>query len=202
MINPEQLISLINRNCRSSFQSSFFKLSLLSRSYNSIFYRIEGTSFAINRYNNNPEQIKVLHWFEDFWIFIEMRFIGNNTFISLSVFQGNEQDETKHQLFRAEWDDHNNPEEKHPQPHWHITSDYTIEESFKDFSNSYDDGSSFSTFEAVKSEIIDVKKIHFAMNGNWQNGEQHTHTIDDDSKIVKWFQGIIHHLRTELEYVK
>jgi len=202
MINPEQLIGLINKDCKSYFQTSFFKLYLFSKSYNSSFYRNEGTSFALNRYENNPEEIKVLHWFDDFWLFLEIRFIDKSTFISLSVFQGTEQDEIKHQLFRAEWDDHNNPDEMHPQPHWHITSGYTIEENFEEFSNSFDDGSSFSTFEAVKSEIIDVKKMHFAMNGNWQNGDKHTHLIDDNIKIVKWLQGILHHLRTELEYVK
>ncbi len=202
MINSEQLISLINKDCKSYFQTSFFKLHPFSKSYNSSYYRNEGNSFALNRYENNPEEIKVLNWFDDFWLFLEMRFIDKSTFISLSVFQGTELDRVKHQLFRAEWDDHNNPDEIHPQPHWHITSGYAIEENFKDFSNSFDDGSSFSTFEAVKSAIIDVKKMHFAMNGNWQNSDKHTHLIDDNIKIVKWLQGIFHHLRTELEYVK
>jgi hypothetical protein len=133
---------------------------------------------------------------------MELRFIENSTFISLSVFQGDDQDEIKHQLFRAEWDDHNNSEEKHPQPHWHITSDYTIEENFKDFSNSFDKGNSFATFEAVKSEIIDIKRMHFAMNGNWHSGFSHIHAIDDNIKIVRWFQGILNHIKIELEYVK
>lgn len=202
MLDPEQLINLINKECRSYFPNSYFKLYLFARSYISSFYRVEGTSFALNRYENNSEKIKVLHWFDDFWLFMELRFIEKNTFISLSIFQGDDRDEIKHQLFRAEWDDHNNPDEKHPQPHWHITSDYTIEESFKDFSNSFDEGNSFSTFEVVKSEIIDIKRMHFAMNGNWHNGDNHTHTIDDNIKIVRWFQGILNHLKIELEYAK
>jgi len=201
MLNANQLIKEINNKCKNYFQNSHFELKPFPKN-NLFIYRIEGFSFALNRNKNNSEKIKVLHWFDDFWLFIEMRFIGNNTFISLSIFQGNEYDEIKYQLFRAEWDDHNNPYEKHPQPHWHITSEYTIEENFKDFSNSFDEGSSFSTFETVKSKIIDVKNMHFAMNGNWQNGESHTHIIDDNNKIVKWFQGILNHLREELEYVK
>lgn len=202
MLDPEQLINLINRDCRSYFPNSYFKLYLFSRSFSSFFYRLEGTSYALNRYENNHEKIKVLHWFEDFWLFIELKFIEKNTFISLSIFQGNDQDEIKYQLFRAEWDDHNNLEEKHPQPHWHITSYYAMEESFKDFSDSFDEGNSFLTFEVVKSEIVDIKRMHFAMNGNWQNNDNHTHKIDDNIKIVRWFQGVLNHLKIELEYAK
>jgi hypothetical protein len=201
MLNPELLIRSINKNCKSHFQNSFFNLVLTSSNHNSFSYRSEGTSFAINRHNNNSEQIKVLHWFNNFWLFIEIKFINSNTFVSMSVFQGTEIDEIKHQLFRAEWDDYTNPEEKHPQPHWHITSDYTIEENFKAFSNELDNGTSFSTFTAVKSEIIKIKNLHFAMNGNWQNGGSHIHEIDDIEKVTRWFQGVLFHLRTELEYV-
>ena len=202
MLDHRQLIESINNRCKSYFQNSYFNLFLSSNTRNSFFYQIQGTSLAINQKKNNPEEVKVLQWFDDFWIFIEFRFISDTSFISMSIFQGNETDPVKHQLFRAEWDDYNNPDEKHPQPHWHITSDFSIEESFKDFSDSYDEGASFSTFEAVKSEIIDIKKIHFAMNGNWQNDNNHTHCLNDNDKIVKWFQGMLLHLRTELEYVK
>lgn len=202
MIDSGQLIKLINKNCKSFFQNSYFNLKLHTRSFKSYFYKVEGTSFAINRYKNNPERVKVLHWFEDFWVFVEVKFIDSSTFISMSVFQGNEDDEGKHQLFRAEWDDHNNPDEKHPQPHWHIIYNYTIEESFKEFSETMDEGSSFSTFEVIKSQIVDVHNMHFAMNGNWQSGENHIHYINDEEKIVRWFQGVLLHLRTELEDAK
>ena len=201
MLNNILLVGEINNKCKHYFPNSHFELKSFPKD-NPFIYRIEGLSYALNRHKNNSEKIKVLHWFDDFWIFLELKFMGNNTFISLSVFQGNDQDETKHQLFRAEWDDYNNPDEIHPQPHWHITSDYAIEETFKDFSDSFDNGSSFLTFEAVKSEIINIRKIHFAMNGNWQNGESHAHSIDDNIKITKWFQGILNHLKIELEYVK
>ena len=90
-----------------SFQNSFFNLRPYPTN-NSFFFRIEGTSFALNRNKNNPEKVKVLQWFDDFWLLIEIRFIENNTLISMSIFQGNEMDEIKNQLFRAEWDDYNN----------------------------------------------------------------------------------------------
>ena len=42
--------------------------------------------------------------------------------ITLSVFQGEETDKSKNQLFCAEWDDYENGDMKHPQPHWHFLS--------------------------------------------------------------------------------
>ncbi|MDR3260680.1 MAG: hypothetical protein LBT78_02480, partial [Tannerella sp.] len=103
----------------------------------------------------------------------------------------------KYQLFRAEWDDFNNPDEKHAQPHWHITSNQAIEKSLKEYS-SYDNDFS-SILEQEKNKILDVRKIHFAMNGNWQNGDNHIHKMEDEQQIVKWLQGMLYYLRTELE---
>jgi hypothetical protein len=56
-----------------------------------------------------------------------------------------------------------------------------------------------SLLEQEKEKIIDVKRIHFAMNGNWHNNGRHTHKIDNEQQIVKWLQGVLSHLRTELE---
>ena len=53
----------------------------------------------------------------------------------------------------------------------------------------------------TKTKIIDVNKIHFAMNGNWINDDTHIQSINDNVKIVKWFQGLFSHLRVQLEYV-
>ena len=213
MLNPEQLIKSINKDCKSFFINSF-KLSPYSNSNNLIVYRLEGNSKALNRFELQGEQVNVLHWFEDYWLFLEVKFIilrkkENrksttliNTQISMSIFQGYDNDELKIQLFRAEWDDFNNSEENHPQPHWHITSNLAIERTFEDYSNRFDNSDFISLLKEVKSKIVNVNEIHFAMNGNWQSGENHIHCIDDAVRIVKWFQGVFHHLRTELEEIK
>lgn len=198
MLEPKRLIkSIIDKNRHLFAESTFY---LETYSFNT--FRTNGSlmSEALNWYNNHAEVIKVLKWFGDFWIFIEIKFIGVQTFISLSVFQGKDQDNVKHQLFRAEWDDYTNPDENHSQPHWHITSNRAIEETFEEFSNSFEEDNFINALRDLKSEMIDVNKIHFAMNGNWQNDESHVHVLNDELKIVKWFQGILSHLRVELEY--
>jgi len=210
MLDSQKLIKNINNGCKNIFDNNF-ELKPHTGHYNSSFYRLEGTSSALNRFEIPLEQVKVLHWFEDFWLFIEMKFIRQeilqnrkriiqiNTCISLSVYQGEETDNKKYQLFRAEWDDYFNPNEKHSQPHWHITSNQAIERTFEEYSNYFDNGDFVSLLQQEKKKIFDVNKIHFAINGNWQNDETHIHKIDDEEKIVKWLRGILLHLRTELE---
>src|SRR3989339_1805130 len=74
-------------------------------------YRSTGTdrSNAINNVRNSRDKVTVIKWFNDFWLFVEIKFIlsevGNLIpFFSLSVFQGDRSDKVKNQLFRAEWD--------------------------------------------------------------------------------------------------
>jgi hypothetical protein len=123
--------------------------------------------------------------------------------ISLSVFQGKENDSIKHQLFRAEWADYNNDEEKHPQPHWHITANQAIEKIFEDFASEVDDRDFVSLLKEEKSRVIDVNQIHFAMNGNWMtiNGSD-VHPLNSEDQIIDWFRGLLTHIRKQLEYVK
>lgn len=210
MIDPQKLIKDINSGCKNLFYSNFI-LKPFSGHYNSSFYRIEGTSTALNRFETPYEPVKVLYWFNNFWLFIEIKFIRSeivvdrkkisqiHTYISLSVFQGEESDGLKYQLFRAEWDDYFNPDEKHSQPHWHITSNQAIERTFEEYSSNFDNGDFISLLEQEKKKVLDVNKIHFAMNGNWQNDETHIHKIDNEDRVVKWLQGILLHIRTELE---
>lgn len=199
MLNHISLIKSINRTCKSFFLNSSFNLCLRNSGPNeSFYYRIDGTSKAQNHKKNESLEVNVLPWFQDYWIFIEINFISETTFISISIFQGTNENDKKHQLFRIEWDDYNNPEETHAQPHWHITTDKAISENFKEFSgNQFED--SFLTYELVKSEVIDIKNIHFSLNGNWHNNDTHIHKIDNEEKIIKWFQGLFSHLRDELE---
>jgi len=84
MLNAIILIKDINNKCKNYFTNSHFELKPFPKD-NPFIYRIEGFNFALNRNKNNPEKIKVLHWFDDFWLFLELRFIDKSTFISLSV---------------------------------------------------------------------------------------------------------------------
>ncbi len=192
MINPVLLINSINDSLKSSFENPPFKL--IQKRHN--VYVLEGTSFAINRKKNDSIEVKVLPWFKEFWLYIEIISL-EKTSISISVFKGAIDDNEKHQLFRAEWDDYERDNETHPQPHWHITTDLSISESYKKLMEDNDDG--FELFEMAKSEVFDIKNVHFAMNGNWQNDETHIHKLNNEQKIVKWVQGILRHIKTELE---
>jgi hypothetical protein len=198
MINKKLLIDEINKGCKLLFDSSFhLEPSTVNR------FRITGnqSSKAVNNYKSIKEEINVIKWFDVFWIYLEITFVEKNTFISLSVFQGKQMDNEKNQLFRAEWDDYNNDNEKHPQPHWHITSNQSIENTFKEYTDTFENESFAELLKEEKTKIIDVNKIHFAMNGNWINDDNHIQSISDNSKIVKWFQGLFSHLRVQLEYV-
>lgn len=124
------------------------------------------------------------------------------TIITLSVFQGNSDDDRKSQLFRAEWDSFVEGG-NHPQPHWHIHPNYSLEKIFNDIIGMSDDGNSFvELLNEEKSRDIDLKKIHFAMNGNWSNKSSHVHKINNEDAIVNWFKGLLAHIKTQLEYVK
>ena len=200
MIDKLFLISEINNSCKIFFFFFTFHFSLSNTNR----FKFTGINFskAINNYNDILDEINVIKWFNDFWIYAEIKFENQNSFISVSVFQGENNDNVKHQLFRAEWDDYNNEDEKHPQPHWHITSNQVIERTFEELANMQDSDDFVSLLKEEKTKIIDVNKIHFAMNGNWINNDREVHSISDEKKIVKWFQGLLAHIKIQLEYVQ
>ncbi|PUV23137.1 hypothetical protein [Sphingobacterium athyrii] len=201
------IVEAINKECKVLFIENF-KL-LPSKGHHNIYvYRTFGNASALNRYDYEP--VKVLRWFDNFWVYVEVKFIiekskivnrnieNTHTNISLSVYEGQEGDDMKIQLFRAEWDDMNNPEEKHSQPHWHITSSQAIEKTFEEYSSHFDDGDFISLLEKEKDKVFDVKKIHFAMNGNWQDNQTHVHPIRSADQVTKWLKGLLAHIRLEL----
>ena len=203
MLNPSNTIEALNKFFRLYFERQVFLSN--EKNVNRFSYKLQGgiqTSKAINNYGNTREQINAISWFDDFWIYITINFANENIFISVSVFQGNENDKKKHQLFRAEWDDYNNEEERHPQPHWHITSNQAIEKTFEEIASMDEDDSFVSLLKEEKSKIIDVNKIHFAMNADWINTGVHVHSLNTEEKIIKWFSGLLSHIKIELEYAK
>jgi len=204
----KELIEQINQRCKVYFlESNFF---LVQTTHNKIISKSDYSSKAINNYNNERLEIDVIKWFKDFWVYIEIRIDQASTrisfpdiFISISVFQGDESDHTKNQLFRAEWDNYRNNDEKHPQPHWHIYPVMYHHETFAESLELLDDGESFQDIlNGGTHKIVDLKKIHFAMNGQWSSrGGKHVHTIDDIETIVNWFFGVFGCIKTQLEYV-
>ena len=219
-----RIIEDIKSACTDLFSEKlvFISLSGLERSF-----IISGSyvSPALNNHNGTYEPINVIKWFKDFWIYIEINFkqvpveskfparfdksdkdayfeIFNknylkinkeyyNVIISISVFQGDYQKEEKKQLFRAEWDNYED-NKFHPQPHWHF---YPDENTTFDFET--DDGIDFLEDETKKE--IDIKRIHFAMNGEWTQNGEHIHKINSSKVLVNWLSGALKHIKEQLK---
>lgn len=196
--NPEELVNNINDKCKFLFPNQLFKLEEKGKTINSRIYKIQGSSKALNKKRNDSIEVSVLNWFEDFYLYIEIKCVDKHTFISLSIFKGNDSTLNKHQLFRAEWDDYDRDDETHAQPHWHITTDLAIADNFMGYLGEQEQ-STFEVFELSKSDVFDVKNFHFAMLGNWQQDENHIHKISESQKVVKWLVGLLKHIKTELE---
>lgn len=186
-------------------------------------------SLAYNDYGNNGEEVKVVKWFDDYWLFVEISFIYREEFnknskreikylesknvntkkneikITLSIFQGDETDKTKNQLFRAEWDDYGELNNNHPQPHWHFYTNKSVERTITSFADIVSIEIQ-DTFEEVLSEekkkSVDLSKFHFAMNGDWHNTTSHIHSITNEESIARWFGGLLAHIKIELNYLE
>ena len=103
------IVEKVNAECKILFVENF-KIVPFTGHHNIFVYRIEGSSYALNRYDSEP--VKVLRWFGKFWLFVEIKFIVEkskirnkvkediHTNISLSVYEGDDYDERKIQLFR------------------------------------------------------------------------------------------------------
>jgi len=193
-----EIINGLNEFLRNYLNLSYYPL----KSEDNLLFTLEGTYEAINHKRSYPLQVKTIHWFANFYLYIEVNYNRDYKYkmISLSVFQGEPNDIRKNQLFRAEWDDYDREDESRPQPHWHITRDKANYENFSQLINSSDnvENSSFELFEMSNAEIFDTKKIHFAMSSNWQNRGQYIHKIDDSEKVVSWMEGLLEHIKFEL----
>ena len=207
-MEPGKLVDSINSSF-GNYNVNWFRLR--QSKDDAYYYVIEGRSLALNRFDTPQEFVKVIEWFDKFWLFLGIKFslpVKKNSkridtqlqTISLSVFQGEDYDDKKYQLFRAEWDNYSNADNQHAQPHWHITSSQAIETIFDEYTNDSNMRDFLQILEDEKRKVIDVKRIHFAMNGNWQKeDDNHIHKMEDEEQVVRWLQGLLAHLRTELE---
>lgn len=172
----------------------------------------DNPSLAINTHKNTKSPVKVINWFDDIWVYIEIKFIPNpqkgffpNTFFSLSVFQGTPDDNEKTQLLRAEWDNYLEKNSGHSQPHWHIYPHKyktKIYRDFEDFIELTEKDDDFISFKENDKDLIEIDKLHFAMNGQWSQNKPDIHTIEEMNDLTNWFNGLLNHLKKELEYVK
>jgi len=172
----------------------------------------DNPSLAINVRKNTKLPVKVINWFDDIWVYIEIKFIPNpqkgsfpNTFFSLSVFQGTADDNEKTQLFRAEWDNYLEKNNVHSQPHWHIYPHKyktKLHQNFEDFLELTEKDDDFLSFKENDKDLVEINKLHFAMNGQWSQNNPDIHSITERSDLINWFNGLLNHLKIELEYVK
>lgn len=205
MLNPTNVIKAINKATEPFLMESGSPFCLSRQTSDHILrLTINGSvSTAYNNYGNDGELVRVVKWFDDFWLFVEIQFLGLvGTKISLSIFQGEDSNPNKTQLFRAEWDDYGDGKNAHPQPHWHFLTNKLVENSAKEFAGLL---SEMETFEEYLNEeinkIVDLSKFHFAMNGDWVNSKLHTHQINSEKMLASWFGGLLAYLKTELEFV-
>jgi hypothetical protein len=205
----QDIITLIENACALYFEQQAIKF--VKSSYN--IYVISGSNFsqAINNRKNDKNQITVLNWFYDFWVYIELKFVINDSpfpqsFISVSIFQGEASDEIKNQLFRAEWDNHDD-NLKHPQPHWHIypfkysSKYYEDFEAYNNMLEESEDSFSNEIASTVKDKIVDIRNFHFAMEGRWSSSESSIHKVTDGKMIANWMSGLLGGIREQLEYI-
>ncbi|MBU0487370.1 MAG: hypothetical protein KKA07_15235 [Bacteroidetes bacterium] len=204
MVNQKKIIQEIEKSSRLFLHEPSFCMKLLPNNK----YRSVGgnTSKAINNNKNAREEIKVIRFFKEYWLFIEVTFNahGKNicTSFSLSMFHGDSEDNVKSQLFRAEWDSYAD-NLLHPQPHWHFYSDELAETVVTSFCDLIDEDRS-DFLDLLKDEQLrkpKISKIHFAMSAFWKNDlNGHIHFIEDDCELISWYNGLLNHLSTQLQY--
>lgn len=171
-------------------------------------YYVEGADMdtAINRFEP-VELVKVVKWFDNIYYYISIFFqyveIANkmNISVSMSFFQGEQNDHEKYQLFRAEWDSYQGEDmQPHPQPHWHITTGLPLERCFSSLLESANGNnevtSAISLFNEEKKKIIDINKFHFTMRENFRE------KIDiSPERLADWMKNIFSHVRNEIVYL-
>ena len=132
MLSTENVISAINKATQPFILDGGTSFSLARQKNRSFRLQMsDNTSTAYNSYGNEGENVNVIKWFANFWLFVEINFLNpKGIIISLSVFEGEEIDKFKTQLFRAEWDDYEDGNNSHPQPHWHFLTNKLVENNF------------------------------------------------------------------------
>jgi hypothetical protein len=199
------LIEAIVSTCKIHFTES--NLKFRHKDFNQFVIDGDIISKAINIHGNERTEVNVLYWFDNFWIYIEISFVASEsefpkTFISISIFEGEAIEEKKNHLFRAEWDSFDN-NVSHPQPHWHLhpyKHHYKIYENFEAFNELQNENGFEALIDNNANRIIDIKKMHFAMDGEWANNVGHIHSLSNKDALTNWMQGLLAHIKYQMSY--
>ena len=162
----------------------------------------QGTREVLNRMGSAPTYVKATHWFDSFWFYVNINIrrdednVTDLPFVSVSFFE--EQGTNMKQLFRADWD--NFRQREHPQPHWHLSSEVS-QQSFKllESDGVSDEDNPFAELEG-KFETVNIPKMHFAMVGNWDEGDRSDmiKRFTTEEMLAKWLIKLFDHVRCEL----
>lgn len=189
----------------------YFDGGLTFTSQSNFCYVVQGTEYAINRFDIPSERVKVKHWYSDIWIYVKIQFQAQREkgkdcillpFVSISFFQKNGGD--VNQMFRAEWDSFIG-EATHPQPHWHITSNLALEKALEDLQNpqnEHDEANIFADlFSSEKKDLLNIHSMHFAMAGSWIKDGKMVSSLSNDEQIIDWMKYLFEHVHTEIDYI-
>ena len=170
--------------------------------FNVDYSRIEsqGEKLAVNDFGPERVEVKVTHWFNDYWFYVIIQFRPEKKtlkpFASISFFQ--QVDDDLKQLFRAEWDSYpKTAGYNHPQPHWHFTAHLSDKTAFSDLDDAEEEGE--YNLLLGNSKTIKLDSMHFAMSGDWPS-DGNMLNDNDETSLVDWMINLFRHVREELAY--
>ena len=179
MFDPIKVTKEISRSCKNYFSESSFRLH--QKSYNRFIISGDSLSKAINNYKNIREEVNVIKWFDDFWLYVEINFmkVEIETKLREGINKKDYLNRLSESLLKIEKDyfettitlsvfqgdaaddnkgqlfraewDNRLNNGTHPQPHWHICPDFRFIKSFEDLVKTIDEGTGFA-------DIIDQEK--------------------------------------------
>lgn len=163
-----------------------------------------GSQKAINRFDNDSEEVFATEWFNDFSYYIRIRFVRcgkqEKAFSSVSFFQKFEN--VPKQLFRAEWDNYSSEDivECHPQPHWHFTAPLSDKSSFEELEENSIEHQLLEENEISNSKNINLDRMHFAMAGGWISDGNMFCPQEDENSLINWLIHLFNYVKKELTY--
>lgn len=209
------LITVLNNKCKLIIGEDFILKQDSGGGHRIIMYNNIGHLKAVNRLDDGTaSEVDIYNWFGCYYLYIEVKFIfapkvphGKRTpkfvvsqcSISISVFKS--LDTKTVQLFRAEWDDFDDNHPPHPQPHWHITSDTSVANTFDEYAREFGEDGFMNILNSEKEQISSLNKFHFAMKGKWEEDMTHSTPIESSEQVSNWLAGLLNSIRTELEYI-
>lgn len=211
----KNLIPNLNEKCKLIIGNDFLLKPYKGGDHKLLTFNNIGSFKAVNRLDGDADsEVDVCHWFGSYYLYVEVKFVFDSRVpkgkrnvglvitqcsISISVFKS--LSEKIIQLFRAEWDDYDDEQICHPQPHWHIASDTSVTNTFNEYAKEFGQEGFMALLEPEKKQIASLKKFHFAMKGKWEDDMTHSTSIESSKQVSDWFSGLLSSIRTELEYI-